>query len=370
LRRTLVIFQFFIAVAIITSTAIVLKQVRFSETTDLGFDQENLIVVRNRSAYRMRNADLIKKEIQNRTGAISVAAVGWFPHDQNRNIMTFHPQDRKEEKGIVAQTMDFDADFVSTLGLSIIEGRNFEEGRVADGNAVLINRKAIETFGFTEPVGSVLFNDDEAYRVIGVLEDWHTNSIHSGINPTVAFLTDETAAEFVVRIKPEQSRETLTAIREIWNRLMPQTILDYVYVTDLLNRSYDGERRLASLLVSFGILTIVVACLGIYGLASYVTEQRTKEIGIRKVLGATVSGVIFILSKQFIFWIVVANVFAWPTVYFLMKNWLQRFAYRTPIEWWIFLLAGLGVFTAALATVGIQSLRAARANPVDALRYE
>ena len=370
LRRILVIVQFFIAVAIITSTAVVLKQVRFSEQTDLGFDRENLIVIRNRSAYRLRNADLVKKEIQNRSRAVSVAAVGWFPHDQNRNINTFYPQDRRDEKGIVAQTMDVDPDFVPTLGLKMVSGRNFEEGRTTDENAVLINRKAIEAFGFTEPVGSVLFSDDDAYRVIGVIEDWITNSIHSVINPTVVFLTDDTAGEFVVRINPEERDATLAEIREIWNRLLPQTILDYTYVTDLLNRSYDGERRLATLLISFCVLTIVVACLGIFGLASYVTEQRTKEIGIRKVLGATVSGVIFILSKQFLLWVAVANIFAWPISYFMMKNWLQRFAYRTRMDWWIFMLAGLGVLLTALVTAGIQSFRAARANPVQALRYE
>lgn len=256
------------------------------------------------------------------------------------------------------------------MGLNLLAGRNFEVGRTSDEEAVLINETAAQSFGFEDALGKFLYREDKAYRIIGILKDWNTNSIHSPIYPMVLFASDETATKLVVRLPAEGAKEVISRIREVVTGLLPGQIFDYAYVDDLHLRSYDEEKRLASLLISFCELTIFVACLGIFGLAAYSTEQRTKEIGIRKVLGSSVSSIVFLLTRNYTRWVIVANLFAWPAAYYAVNRWLQSFAYRTSIGISPFIIAALMTLVVALLSVILQTLRAATANPVHSLRYE
>jgi putative ABC transport system permease protein len=370
LRRFLVVVQFFITGALIVCTLVVLKQVRYSERKDLGYNKDNLIVLRNREVSRLKNAGIIKNQILSRTGVLAAASVGHLPFDQNRNISTIRVQDQAEKENMIAQTLEVDADFIPTLGLKLAAGRNFEQGRAADEEAVLINKTAAQNFGLEEPLGKFLYRGDNAFRIIGILEDWNTNSIHSPIFPTVLFHSDEAAAEIVARLPSEGNQEVISRIREVVSGLLPEQIFDYAYVDDLNLRAYDEERRLSTLLISFCQLTVFVACLGIFGLAAYSTEQRTKEIGIRKVLGSSVADIVKLFTNKYARWVIVANLFAWPAGYYAVNRWLQAFAYRTSVGFGPFIAAGLLTLTVALLSVVFQTLKAAMANPVDSLRYE
>ena len=370
LRRILVGVQFFIAGALIVCTLVVLKQVRYSETKDLGYNKDDLIVLNNRDASRLKNAPVVKEQILNRTGVLAAAAVDSFPSAQNRSISTVRIQGQTEEKGTIVQSIEVDEDFIPTMELNLIEGRNFEYGRSADKEAVLLNATAARGIGLEDPVGRFLYRGEKAYRIIGILEDWNTNSIHSQIYPTVLFHADETAGEFLLRLPPDRNQEVISRIRQVIFGLFPEQIFDYVYVDDLHLRSYDKERRLSSLLISFCQLTVFVACLGIFGLAAYSTEQRTKEIGIRKVLGSSVTGIVAMFSGKYVRWVIVANILAWPAAYFAVHKWLQAFAFRTSIGFFPFLAAGLITLAVALLSVIYQTLKAALANPADSLRYE
>jgi len=370
LRRTLVGVQFFIAGALIVCTLVVLKQVRYSESKDLGFNSDNLIVVNNREAKRHKNAPVVKEQILNRTGALAVASVDSFPSDQNRNISTVRIEGQEEEKGKIVQSLEVDEDFVSTMELKLSAGRNFEYGRTADSEAVLLNEAAVSSLELKDPVEQFLYRGEKAYRIIGVLEDWNTNSIHSRIYPTVLFTADESAGELVIRLPSPLNQEVISRIREVAFGLYPDQIFDYAYVDDLHLRAYDEERRLASLLISFCQLTVFVACLGIFGLAAYSTEQRTKEIGIRKILGSSVSGIVLMFTSKYVRWVIAANILAWPAAYLAANKWLQAFAFRTPIGLMPFIIAGFMTLAIAVLSVIFQTIKAAISNPADSLRYE
>ena len=370
LRRVLVCVQFFIAGALIICTLVVLKQVRYSETKDLGYNKDNLIVLNNREASRLKNAPIVKEQIKSQTGVLAAASVDNFPTAQNRNISTVRIEGQAEEKGMIVQSLEVDENFIPALELKINEGRNFELGRTADKEAVLLNKMAVQNLGLEKPVGKFLYRGEKAYKIIGILEDWNTNSIHSRIYATVLFHADESAGDLVVRLPSERGQEAISKIRQVVYGLFPEQIFDYAYIDDLHFRAYDKERRLASLLISFCQLTVFVACLGIFGLAAFSTEQRTKEIGIRKILGSSVSAIVMMFASKYIRWVIVANILAWPAAYFAVNMWLQAFAFRTSIGLMPFIVAGLMTLAVALLSVIFQTLKAALSNPANSLRYE
>ncbi len=370
LRRILVGTQFFIASVLIVCTIVVFKQVRYSKTKDLGFNKDNLIVVNNREASRLENAPMVKEQIISRTGALAVSSVDSFPSSQNRSISTIQIEGQREEQGKIVQSLEVDEDFIPTMELNLIAGRNFEYGRTADKEAVLINETAARNIGLKDPVGQFLFRSDKAYRIIGIVEDWNTNSIHSRIYPIVLFHADETAGEIIIRLPSNKNQVVISRIREVFSSLYPQQIFDYAYVDELHLRAYEEERRLASLLISFCQLTVFVACLGIFGLAAHSTEQRTKEIGIRKVLGSSVASIVVLFTGKYLRWVIAANVMAWPVAYFTANKWLQAFAFRTAIGVSPFVMAGLMTLFVAQLSVIFQTLKVALSNPVESLRYE
>ncbi|MFO7867521.1 MAG: ABC transporter permease [Candidatus Aminicenantes bacterium] len=370
LRRILVGVQFFIAVILIAWTMVVLKQIRYTEMRDPGYDRQGLILLKNPEGDKLKNAVILRNQILNRTDAVDASYAGSFPYGNNRNVGIYKTETTREEKGDMAQTQSVDARFVPAMGLEVASGRNFEEGRTADEKSILVNQRAAEEFGLENPVGQILFRNDEAFRVIGVVKDWNTNSIHSRILPVVLHAADAASRNLVVRLPKGRETEVLAQIRETWFEMLPGQIFDYAFVDELDYLSYESERRLAHLLVSFCLLTVFVAGLGIFGLASYSVEQRTKEIGIRKALGSSSLGIVSLLTKNYTRWVLAANLLAWPAAYYAAARWLQGFAYRTSIGVEPFLIAGGLTLAAALVSVVFQTLRAASANPAAALRYE
>jgi putative ABC transport system permease protein len=370
LRWILVGIQFFIATSLIFATLIVLKQVKYFEKRDLGFDQKSLLVLKNRGARDLKNGFLLKNQILSQTGVLRAALVDRFPNAQNRSISTYKVSGKRDEKGLLMQSMEIDEDFVNTIGLRLITGQGFQKARVTDKNKVLINQSAARKLGHENQVGKTIFRGEEAFQIIGILDDWNTNSIHSPIYPLVLHRADETASELVVKLPSPNASTVVTQIRDLWTKLLPQQIFESAYVDDYLLRAYYQEQRLADLLISFCQLTVLVACLGIFGLASFSIEQRTKEIGIRKVMGASVGTIVLLLTKKHVYRVLIANVFALPVGYYAVNKWLQTFAYRASINIGHFVLPGIIVLVVTMVSILFQTLKAARANPVDSMRYE
>ena len=269
-----------------------------------------------------------------------------------------------------------DPDFITTYQVEMVAGRYFEEGREADQQGCILNEAAVKTLGFDDPVGKELMapGGDEIRRVqvLGVMRDFHYESMHQVIRPLVVFpfQPDGFSRYLAVRIQPGTAREALVSIENTWRKFAQNQAFEYEFFDDHFARVYLAEERTVQILFSFSILAVIIASLGLFGLAAFIAEQRTKEIGIRKVMGATVSGIIVLLIKQFTKWIIIANCIAWPVAYFVMKRWLQNFAYQAPVTIWIFLGSAVVALLIAFVTVSYQSIRAALANPVNSLRYE
>jgi len=282
------------------------------------------------------------------------------------------------------QFMQIDFDYLETMEMQVTEGRNFD--RNIENNwvqSVMVNEAFVQKFGWNEPLGKrvVAFqdslNNDVFVEVIGVVKDFHANSMRQQIHPVVIWLiTDDMQYRYrenlrvFVRIKSDNYRETIEYITDMWNQFSPEEPIRFVFVDEQLNQLYLAEEKLIVLFMYFTFITIFIACLGLFGLAAFTAEQRTKEIGVRKVMGASVFQIIALLSQDFTKLVIVSCLISGPVAYLAMSSWLQNFAYRTNISFWIFLAAGALALLIALITVSVQTLRSAKANPVDALKYE
>jgi putative ABC transport system permease protein len=375
-RSLLVVAQFVISISLIIGTAIILNQLNYMKNTSLGFDKEKVLVVEIMDRSILQSLDSIKTELKRIPGVLNVAASsivpGEFPDHQ-----IYLPEGFSEKQAQVMESMNVDHDFIPTLGIEIVDGRNFSaEFKTDSGETVLINETAAKKFGWDDPVGKTIkvpiSYDLEmgTRRIIGVVKDFHLASLHKTIGPLVISNSPGYLNSIAIKISHENSGHTIDLIRERWRKIHPDRPFEYYFLGDSFDSQYDSEERLSDLVASFAGLAIFIACLGLFGMASFAAEQRTKEIGIRKVLGASVPGVVALISKDFLKIVGIANIVAWPLAYFIMKRWLQSFAYRTSIELGVFILAGFLALVITLITVSYQAIRAAIANPVDSLRYE
>ncbi|MDH4270967.1 MAG: ABC transporter permease [Candidatus Aminicenantes bacterium] len=370
LRRILVIFQFFIAIALTACTLGVVAQVRFAETRDPGFNKSGLLALKAQEAADAPKMKLLQSELLARTGVVDAALISSVPAGQNRWMTNMKPADKQDEKERLVQLVAADAHFVPAFGIKVIQGRNFEAGRGADKAAILLNETAAKSFGLQNPVGSRFIVGQTTMEVVGVVRDFNTNSIHSPIYPVAILPAFYDLPTLCLRIRPGKGSETIGQIRAVWNEIFPTRPFSSESVEDIVDRAYDNEKKLAGLMFAFCGLAVLVAALGIFGLAAFIGEQRTKEIGVRKVLGATVSQIVTLMTKSFARWVLAANVLAWPVAYFALNKWLQSFAFRTPIGPWPFLISGLLTLAIATLTVSYQAIKAALSDPVNSLRYE
>jgi len=257
-------------------------------------------------------------------------------------------------------------------------GRYFDEGRKADHQAVVLNETALKELGLTDPIGKQIValgptqERSQTFAIIGVMKDFHFESLHFQIRPLIiALWPPNNRGRYVsVRVHSESVRETLAFLENTWRKFAGNQAFEYEFFDDHFAQIYQAEERTSQIFFTFSFLAIIIASLGLLGLAAFIAEQRTKEIGIRKVLGATESKIILLLSKQFTKWVILSNLFAWPIAYYFMHKWLQRFAFQPGISVWSFVLSSIVVFIIALLTVSYQTIKAARTNPVDLLRYE
>ncbi len=373
LRKGLVIFQFAISIFLIIGAVIIQQQLEYFRDKQLGFDKEMVVRVPLRGETQqavVKALEAFKQTLRQHAAIISVGAGSEAPGERF-SLETIQRDDRKQEPGTQMRILwGVDQDYLPALGVKLAQGRNFSNAFAADSMAFILNEAAVRELDLQEPVGAVLRWNNYVGAVVGVTENFHFASLHHKIDPLIIPHRPRQTDQLFVRVQPGQISAALAAIRAELDRLAPHQLFQYSFLSDDFNQLYRGEDKLGEVVRYFTGIAIVVACLGLFGLAAFAAEQRTKEIGIRKVLGASITGVVALLSRDYLRLVALANVVAWPAAYFAMNKWLEDFAYRIEIGWWVFAMAGVLALLIALLTVSMQAIKAALANPVEALRYE
>jgi len=381
LRSVLVVFQFAASVILIVGTLIIKNQLHYIQNKNLGFNKEQVIVLHD--AYALgEKLDAFKNEVMRNPSTISATVSGYLPVSSNRNDTGFWPEgQRAGDNPVSMQIWNVDYGYVETMGMEIVAGRNFSETFGADSSAVILNERAAKMFGFGDPLGQKIYtwaftpgqgiDRDRTipHTVIGVVKDFHFASLKSNIG-ALGLRLGRSRGFISFRFKVQEVAALIAFLENKWKEFAPDQPFAYSFLDERFSNMYRAEQKVGDVFSVFAGLAIFTACLGLFGLASFMTEQRTKEIGVRKVLGASVSQIVILLSKDFTRLVLLAIAIAAPVAYFAMNRWLQDFAYRIQIGVETFLLAGGMALLIALLTVSTQAIKAALANPVEALRYE
>jgi putative ABC transport system permease protein len=369
-RKILVVTQFSLSLIMIIGTLIVYQQIEYMRNKKLGYNKENLVYIVMRGDF-FKRYDAIKNDLLKHPGILSVTRSTSIPSYGNvfsNSKWRWQGQNPKEEVLMHGNFVGYG--YFKTFCMEIKEGRSFSKEYSTDQSAVVLNEEAVKRMGVTAPIGMELVNGDNKYTIVGIVKNYHFRSLHKEIEPLVLIFAPENCRGLIARIKSEDISSTIGFLGKKWNEFSSEYPFSYGFMDQRLDRLYRTEQRVGTLFKYFTLLTIFISCLGLFGLASFMTERRTKEIGIRKVLGASVSRIIIMLSKEFTRLVLIANVIGWPAAYFLVKKWLQNFAYRTTINFEIFILGGILALITAWLTISYQAIKAALANPVEALRYE
>jgi putative ABC transport system permease protein len=373
LRNILVIFQFTISIFLIIGTLVVNQQLKFFQNKKLGFDKEQILVIRNPGSLG-NNITPFKEALRKYSSVINVSGSNTLPGISFSNI-GFGAEG--VDKSFTLNLCVCDYDFLKTLKLELAQGRFFSRDFITDSHAAVLNEKAVELLGWDDPIGKRINNwarNRGNFTVIGVIKDYHYESLHQEIRPQALFLSGgyytNVESYISVRLNTENISETIGYVENTWKDFAPNKPFEYSFLDEDYDNLYMNEQQTRKLFSIFSFLAIFIACLGLFGLASFIADRRTKEIGIRKVLGASVPRIVQILNKSFVKWVLMANLIAWPVAWFVMNSWLQNFAYRIELSWWMFVLAAVLALVIALITVSFQTVKAALRNPVDSLRYE
>ncbi len=375
-RRSMATLQFVISITLIIGTLIIYSQMDYIQNKSLGFDKENVILITTESSAVRQNIEFFRNTLMDDSRIMAVAASSNVPGSTMFSDTAFKSGESGEVYDLIYMRADYD--FVDTYKLRVLHGRQFsrEFGTDPQG-ALLINEAGAREIGYSpeEAIGkelNIIRSAEESIKgtIIGVVENFHFKSLHRMIEPFVIILDPDSFRIISVRILPGDVRGTLGFIQQKWTETFPEEEFKYNFLDDRIDLLYESEGKMRQIFFAFSTLSIFVACLGLFGLAAFTAQERTKEMGVRKVLGASEINVFVLLSKEFTKWIFVANIIAWPLAYYMMTKWLQNFAYRIGIDLWPFVLASILAFLIALITVSYQSVRAALTNPVDSLRYE
>ncbi len=373
LRKALVVSQFIITAILMISTGVVYTQIQYIQDKRLGFNPEQLITFRIRSDDMRSQYEVVKQTLLQNPNILNVSVSGNLPGGGDWGI-PYRAEGVAADQQPPMRMLVVDYDFIETFGMEIVRGRGFSEEYATDASgAFIINEEAVRQFGWEDPLGQRLglpAIERDFAPVVGVLKDFHFRSMREEIGPIMFFIpSPDWFSIFTVRVRSENIGETMAFLESTWQQFDPDHPFTSSFFDQRFASLHASESQMAQLLGYVAILAIVIACLGLFGLVAFTAEQRTKEIGIRRVLGATELSIVTLLSSDFIKLVLLANIFAWPAAWFLMQGWLENFAYRTEISFWVFLWVGLGTATIALMTVSTQAIKAALANPVQSLRY-
>jgi putative ABC transport system permease protein len=370
LRKILVVSQFTATIVLIIGTIIMYRQLNYIRNKDIGLDRDHVVAISMnrelREAYRS-----FKNEIKRNPNVINVTAARRYPTSIG-HVNPVYWEGKGPEDYVTMTDASIDYDYFETLGMQIIQGRSFSEEYATDSENYILNERALRMTGLESPIGKMFSCWEDEGKIIGIVKNFHASSLHSEIGPVIFTLSQRHGSHsyIFVKIRPNDIPGTLAFLEKKTVEFAPNNLFEYRFLDDVFNSQYSGDQRRGNIYKYFTILAIFISCLGLFGMASFTAEQRTKEIGIRKVLGASIANILMMISKNFLMLLLVSNVIAWPIAYFLMERLLNNYAYRTGIAAWIFIVSAVTAICVALLTVGIKIVRAAYANPVDSLRYE
>jgi len=377
LRSGLVVFQFAVSTSLIIATIVVYQQLNFMRNKKLGYDKEQVLYVRD--AYVLGNRDVqtaFKQKLLEDSRVVNVSIGADVPGNADMDGTQVYPKDKEAKENdaeIHINIFHVDYDYISTLGIHIKAGRNFSKDFPTDSFAVVINESAVRDLGWgnANPLNkTIVTSGQHSYKVIGVASDFHYASVKEKIAPLMMMIGSVYRTGLMVKIKTADAQQLLSDIKNQWAVYNPGAPFSYYFLNDKFASLYAAEQKTGQIFTVFAVVAIIIACLGLFGLATYITQQRTKEIGIRKIFGASVSDVLVLVSKEFLFLIGIAFIISVPVTWWAMQQWLQDFAYRINISAWVFAVAGIIAILIAVITISYQAIKAAVANPVKSLRTE
>ncbi len=373
LRNGLVIVQFVASIVLIISTFTVYRQLEYFNSRDLGYNRSQIITVPLAGQELKDLVPALKAALGSHAAVQSITAIGSLPSSAQQSSASFNWENGPPDQQLLFNLNVVDEDYLATFGIQLVAGRNFDPTQAASENSLpcLINETAATRLGWTDPVGRNLIQPpDLKINVIGVMKDYNYASLHLPIRPLMLFMDPTRPTNLAIKVASNNLSTTLAELQQLWTQVAPSRPFNYSFLDDSFAASYQSEQTAGSILLMYTILAVLIASLGLISLTSYRIARRTKETGIRKVLGASIGSLISLHLREFVVGIVIAGIIAAPIGYFAMQSWLSNFAFRVDIAWWTFVLAGLGALMAAILTVLMQTTKAATANPVQSLRYE
>jgi putative ABC transport system permease protein len=369
LRKSLIVSQFAISILFLISTFIVFSQLNYMRNRNLGLDKEHVVTIPIHDKDVLGKLETIKNEFLQNSSVLSVSVSDFFPGKATM-YQNYWYEGMSENEYSMIRWFVVDHDFIQTFGIELVAGRNFSKRFPSDvEHAYILNESAVKEIGWDTPIGKELEIMNKG-PVIGVVKDFHFRPLHQRIEPAALYIYPKLFQYISVKISPYDVSQSIDFLKAKWKALVPGQVFQYSFLDEDFDNLYKAEMRLSKIFTVVTFLAVFIACLGLFGLAAFEAMQRSKEIGIRKVLGASVSGIVLLLSKEFTKWVLLANIVAWPVAYYAMNHWLQNFAYRIHIGPLVFIQSAALALIIALLTVGYQAVKAAFANPVETLRYE
>ncbi len=368
-RKGLVVFQFGISLVLIVAVAVIYQQIDYAQSKNLGYDKANVLYF-DKEGKVSETPDDFLAAIKKIPGIVSASAVQQNMIGSGASTYGIEWPGKSDKDLIDFSVRTVDYGMIETLGISMKEGRSFSKDFGTENSKLIFNETAIKVMSLKDPIGQPVKMWGEEKTIIGVVKDFHIASLHEPIPPMVFMCQPEATSMVMAKIEAGREKATIEALQQFYQTYNPGYVLNFKFLDDTYQALYVSEQRISKLSRYFAGLAILISCLGLFGLAAFTAEQRTKEIGIRKVLGASVGSVVALLSKEFLKMVLIALVFATPLAWFLMEKWLSGFAYHIEIQWWTFAMAGLAAVVIAFLTVGYQRVKAAVANPVKSLRSE
>jgi putative ABC transport system permease protein len=375
-RRFLVVGQFTLSIFMISGTRVIDHQLRYMKNKDLGFQKDQVLAVRTSDDKILRTLDQVKSRLKEIPGVLEVSATTFVP-GQGQSINPVVPEGFAENATVGYRQVAADADYIRTLGMEIVKGRDFSKYVPSDEkDSILVNETAVRELGWDDPIGKTMkIATGELFQystktIVGVVRDFHYSSLRNSVEPLYISNEMKSMDVLAVKIKTDQTGRIVRELKKAWETVSPGKLFNFFFLDELFDAQYRSEERLNKIFSSFSLIAIAIACLGLFGLASYMAERRKKEVSIRKVLGATSREMVGLLSRDFLRLVALAALIAWPTASLAMNAWLRGFASRTPVSPWTFIFSGLAGLAIAFLTVSYQAVRAAAANPADSLKHE
>ena len=369
-KRILVTIQFSLSILLIACTLVISSQLDFIQKKNLGFDKDQVVINRMRGD-NVNKYESFRNELLKRSDVESVAASSNEPTEMI--AFSTHGVDwdgKNPDDKIVFNFAIISPDYLKTMKINLRDGREFYDNEAADSNSVIINQAAAEAMNLENPIGAKITAIESDYTIVGLTEDFNYQSVHHAIEPLLMLKQTDFYRYLTVRIQSEDIPGTVAGIEKIWNSIAPDYPFELKFLDSEFAALYEAEQRMQTIFNYFALLAIILSCLGLLGLASYAVQKRTREIGLRKVLGASVGNLFFILSRDFLKSVLLANLIAWPIAWYFMHNWLEGFAYRTSLNWTVFVFSGLLAAAIAIITISYQTIKASLTNPVEVLKHE